>query len=474
MNKSDIQLRDLKIETNVNKYAEGSVLISLGDTKVFCTASVEDKVPAFLKGTGTGWVSAEYSMLPRATNFRKQRDSSKGKVDGRSQEIQRLIGRSLRSAVDLEKLGERTIWIDCDVIQADGGTRTASISGAFVAMAIACKKLYGEGVLEEYPVHNFVGAVSVGMFKEKYILDLCYELDSKADVDMNIVCDDRYRIVEIQGTSEHNTFSREDLNKLLTLAEVGCKEIFDKQREVLGEETVSLIEKGVLPPTDGAKVDSTKGDLSAYLQSYAEQEGGRFDIVVATSNLHKLDEIKKILCFEKIRLLSLKDVDLEGVEIVEDGSTFQENALIKAREICKRTGKPSIADDSGLMVDILKGEPGIYSARYAGSPCNDTANNNLLLENMKSYSEELRLAKFVSAIAIVFPNGSECTFLGLTNGKIGFEPKGKNGFGYDPLFVVEGYGKTYAEMTEEEKNRVSHRYRALKNFNRYFRDMFQS
>lgn len=471
MNKSDIQLRDLKIETNVNKYAEGSVLISLGDTKVFCTASVEDKVPAFLKGTGTGWVSAEYSMLPRATNFRKQRDSSKGRIDGRSQEIQRLIGRSLRSAIDLTKLGERTIWIDCDVIQADGGTRTASISGAFVAMVLACKKLYCEGVLEEYPVHNFVGAVSVGIFKERYILDLCYELDSKADVDMNIVCNDRYQIVEIQGTSEHDTFSREDLNKLLTLAEAGCKQIFDKQREVLGEEAVSLIEKGVLPLANEVGVNSVKEDLISYLKTYSENE--KIDIVVATSNLHKLDEIKKILCFEKVCLLSLKDVDLEGVEIVEDGSTFQENALIKAREICRRTGKPSIADDSGLMVDILKGEPGIYSARYAGSTCDDTANNNLLLENMKPYAEELRLAKFVSAIAIVFPNGFEHTFLGLTNGKIGFEPKGDNGFGYDPLFIVQGHGKTYAEMTEEEKNKVSHRYRALKNFNKYFHDMFQ-
>ncbi|MDO4794296.1 MAG: ribonuclease PH [Filifactor alocis] len=472
MNKSDIQLRDLKIETNVNKYAEGSVLISLGDTKVFCTASVEEKVPAFLKGTGTGWVSAEYSMLPRATNFRKQRDSSKGKIDGRSQEIQRLIGRSLRSAIDLEKLGERTIWIDCDVIQADGGTRTASISGAFVAMALACKKLYCEGVLEEYPIHNFVGAVSVGILKEKHILDLCYELDSKADVDMNIVFNDEYRIIEIQGTSEHDTFSREDLNKLLTLAEVGCKEIFDKQKEVLGQEAVSLIEKGVLPPANEVKVSSAREDLVDYLKTYTSNE--KIDIVVATSNLHKLDEIRKILYFDKIRLFSLKDVDLEGIEIVEDGATFEENALIKAREICKRTGKPSISDDSGLMVDILKGEPGIYSARYAGSPCNDSANNDKLLENMKPYAEELRLAKFVSAIAIVFPNGSEHTFLGQTNGRIGFEPRGDNGFGYDPLFIVEGQGKTYAEMTEEEKNKVSHRYRALKNFNKYFYDIFQS
>ena len=157
--KSSIQLRDINIETGINKYAEGSVLVSFGDTRVICTASVEEKVPAFLKGTGKGWVSAEYAMLPRSTEQRKKRDSSRGKVDGRGQEIQRLIGRSLRNAIDFELLGERTIWIDCDVIQADGGTRTASISGSFVAMAIACKQLYDKKMIEEFPMSHYISAV---------------------------------------------------------------------------------------------------------------------------------------------------------------------------------------------------------------------------------------------------------------------------------------------------------------------------
>lgn len=468
MSKSSIQLRKLEMETKVSKYAEGSVLISLGDTKVFCTASVEDKVPPFLKNTGNGWVSAEYSMLPRATNYRRQRDSVKGKADGRSQEIQRLIGRSLRSAIDLSLLGEKTIWIDCDVIQADGGTRTAAISGSFVALALACKELYDRGLVEEYPIHDFVSAVSVGIVDGTKMLDLSYEFDSRADVDMNIVCNENLEIVEIQGTAEKTAFSREELNKLLNLAEVGCKEIFSHQKEVLGEEIVCLIEKRPFEKMESSKEVSFKEKVAGYLPSYPRNSEGNMDIVVVTSNLHKLREIRDILDSERIHLLSLSEVGMEGVDIIEDGDTFEENALIKARSICASTNKICIADDSGLVVDILKGEPGIFSARYSGEHGNDEANNEKLLENLRPYGEELRLASFVSAIAIVFPNGMEKTFLGVTKGRIGFEKKGSNGFGYDPLFIVDGVNQTYAEMDSVQKNRISHRYRALKNFRRYF------
>lgn len=222
-------------------HPEGSVLITAGNTKVICNASVEDRVPPFLRGGGKGWITAEYSMLPRATNQRTIRESSKGKISGRTMEIQRLIGRALRAVVDLEKLGERTIWIDCDVIQADGGTRTASITGAFLAMAIAIGKLIKAGTIKTNPITDFLAAISVGIDKEQGILlDLNYEEDSSAEVDMNVIMTGSGRFVELQGTGEEATFSREDLNGLLGLAEKGIQELIDKQKEVLGDSLPEL------------------------------------------------------------------------------------------------------------------------------------------------------------------------------------------------------------------------------------------
>lgn len=235
-NRQNDELRNIKITRNYIMHPEGSVLIEVGNTKVICTAFVEDKVPPFLKGTGKGWVSAEYSMIPGSTKTRKIRDISRLKLDGRSQEIQRLIGRSLRSVVDLEKIGERTVWIDCDVIQADGGTRTASITGAFVAMTDAFHVLLKRKEIQKMPIKSFVSAVSVGMIKGETILDLCYEEDSSADVDMNIVMTDKGEFVEIQGTGEEATFTHNDLMNLISLATKGCKELHQLQREALGEE----------------------------------------------------------------------------------------------------------------------------------------------------------------------------------------------------------------------------------------------
>ncbi|MFZ5966091.1 MAG: ribonuclease PH [Bacillota bacterium] len=228
------ELRNAKIAKDYLAYAEGSVLIEMGNTKVICTASIEDRVPPFLKGTGSGWITAEYSMLPRSTQTRKPRESSKGKVEGRTQEIQRLIGRALRSVVDLQKIGERTIWIDCDVIQADGGTRTASITGAFVALAEALHKLYQDKLIPVYPIKNFVAAVSVGIVDGIPVLDLCYEEDSNAKVDMNVVMTDKNEFVEVQGTGEESPFSRQDLNRLLELAEKGNHELIQMQKHTLG------------------------------------------------------------------------------------------------------------------------------------------------------------------------------------------------------------------------------------------------
>lgn len=235
-NRLNNELRPIKITRNYIMHPDGSVLIEVGNTKVICTATVEDRVPPFLKGTGKGWVSAEYSMIPGSTKTRKPRDINKLKIDGRSQEIQRLIGRSLRSVVDLEAVGERTIWIDCDVIQADGGTRTASITGAFVAMADAFHGLLSRKEIEKFPVKAFVSAVSVGMIEGETILDLCYEEDSNADVDMNIVMTNKGEFVEVQGTGEEATFTHSDLMNLISLATKGCRELYQVQRDALGEE----------------------------------------------------------------------------------------------------------------------------------------------------------------------------------------------------------------------------------------------
>lgn len=229
------QLRPVSMTTNVNKHAEGSVLIEVGDTKVICTASIEERVPPFMKGQGKGWINAEYSMLPRATHSRNQRESARGKLTGRTMEIQRLIGRALRSVVDLSALGERTITLDCDVIQADGGTRTTSITGAFVALALAVHHISKTVSFNKYPIRDFLASVSVGVIQEKALLDLNYEEDSKAKVDMNVVMTGSGKFVEVQGTGEEAPFSREELNELLALGEAGIAELIEKQREVLGE-----------------------------------------------------------------------------------------------------------------------------------------------------------------------------------------------------------------------------------------------
>lgn len=228
------QIRQVKITPGVLKYAEGSCLIETGDTKVLVAVSVEDKVPQFLKGTSQGWLTAEYSMLPRATVVRTPREVSKGRPGGRTMEIQRLIGRSLRAALDLNAIGERTLWVDCDVIQADGGTRTASVTGGFVAVVHAINRMREMGLITCFPVVDYVAAVSVGVIGGEVYLDLCYEEDSKADVDMNVVMTGKGEFIEVQGTGEHAPFSKELLDELLAVAGQGIRELIDHQREVLG------------------------------------------------------------------------------------------------------------------------------------------------------------------------------------------------------------------------------------------------
>ncbi len=411
--------RKIKITKDVNIYAEGSVLIEVGNTKVICTASVSEKVPPFLRGTGKGWVTAEYSMLPRATNERNQREASKGKLTGRTVEIQRLIGRALRSAIDLEKLGERLITIDCDVIQADGGTRTTSITGGYVALALAIKKLLKDEILEENPLIANVAAISVGKIDSELMVDLKYSEDSAAEVDMNVIMNKKGEFIEVQGTGEESTFTRTELDGLLDLAEASIKRIIDLQDKVIEQENLKIF--------------------------------------LATGNKHKIEEISDIFSdIENVEILSIKD-GVEIPEVIEDGTTFEENSKKKAVEIAKFLNMITIADDSGLCVDALNGEPGVYSARYSGTG-DDLKNNEKLIENLKGI--ENRKAKFVSVITLAKPNGETFSFEGEILGEIIDNPRGNTGFGYDPHFYVEEYQKTLAQLPEL-KNKISHRAKAL-------------
>ena len=230
------QLRPVTITRNYTKYAEGSILIETGNTIVLCNVSIEEGVPYFLRGQNSGWLTAEYSLLPRSTHTRTVRDAARGKIGGRTREIQRLIGRSLRSILDLELLGEKTLWVDCDVIQADGGTRTASITGAYLALVDAVNYMLAEGKIEVSPLKEYLAATSVGIVNDQLLLDLCYAEDSNAQVDMNVVMTEEGKVIEIQGTAETNPFSRDKLNILLDLAEKGIKELVAIQKNSAGQD----------------------------------------------------------------------------------------------------------------------------------------------------------------------------------------------------------------------------------------------
>jgi ribonuclease PH len=233
-NRAPDQMRPTNILPDYISTAEGSVLVELGNTRVICTASIESTVPQFLRNTGKGWITAEYGMLPRSTLTRTPREVSKGRPSGRTHEIQRLIGRSLRAVTDLDRLGERTVWIDCDVIQADGGTRTASITGAFVALGLALEKLVEAGTLTSVPLRDFVAAVSIGIVDGEILLDLCYEEDSRAEVDMNFVMTAGRKLIEVQATAERQAFDEQQLDRMLTLAAQGVQSLIAKQQAILG------------------------------------------------------------------------------------------------------------------------------------------------------------------------------------------------------------------------------------------------
>lgn len=425
------ELRPVKITKDFTCHAEGSVLIEMGNTKVLCNATVEESVPPFLRGSGEGWVTAEYAMLPRATATRNKRDISRLKMNQRSVEIQRLIGRSLRAAVDKKMLGERSITIDCDVLQADGGTRTASITGAFVALAEACRKLVQTGVIGTMPLKNFISAVSVGIVDGVAMLDLCYHEDKDAEVDMNIVMTGNGDFVEVQGTGENGTFSQEQLEELLALGKKGTQELVAQQKAILGDlEKVSAMKK---PDT----------------------------ILFATKNKGKIKEINAILADMDIRVLSMEEAGI-SIDVVEDGKSFEENATKKAVEIMRTSGMITLADDSGLEIDYLFGAPGIYSARFLGEDTPYPVKNQKILNLMEGVTVEKRSARFVSCIAAAFPDGKVLLAKDTIEGVIDTTIKGENGFGYDPIFFVPEKGMTTAEMPSEIKNEISHRGKALR------------
>ncbi len=416
--------RPVTIETDFVRTACGSCLIATGNTRVICTASVEETVPPFLKGKGQGWVTAEYAMLPASTPERKKRDGIK--KDGRSVEIQRLIGRSLRQAVDLKALGERTITLDCDVLEADGGTRTASITGAMVALTCAVDKLIREKKLLVSPIVHQVAAVSAGIVGDVPCLDLCYTEDSSAQTDMNFVMNENREFIELQGTGEGRAFSSEELATLMSYGTKGISELMMAQREALGDRARHIAPKPLL--------------------------------LAATGNEHKLRELQEMFR-DYYTIAPMGAAGFFG-PIDENASTFAGNAVIKAEAVCAATGYPALADDSGLCVEALDGEPGVYSARYAGEHGDDDANNDLLLSRMEG--KEDRRASFVCALALKFPGKKPYIAEGSCPGTILHKRQGTGGFGYDPLFLYEPMGKTYAEMNAEEKNEISHRARAAR------------
>ena len=387
-NRKPNELRPCEITPDFVRTADGSCLIRCGGTRVICTASVEESVPPFLKGKNLGWLTAEYSMLPASTGRRKARDGVK--KDGRGVEISRLIGRALRQAVDRRFLGERTITIDCDVLEADGGTRTASITGGFVALCCAVDKLIQQGKLKESPIVHQIAAVSAGIVEDVPCLDLCYLEDSAAQTDMNFVMDETGAFVELQGTGEGRAFSRAELNAILALGEKGIQELHELQRKALGQRAEVIAPKRTL--------------------------------VIASNNAHKIQEITEMVG-DRLRVISMGEAGFTG-DIDENGETFEDNAIIKARAVAKATGFCALGDDSGLSVDALDGAPGVHSARYCGHHGDDKANNDLLIANMADVPAEDRTAEFVCAMALSLPNGEVKTVRGACPGVITFTPRG--------------------------------------------------
>jgi len=423
--------RKFTIEIDYLPVPEGSCIVKSGNTHVVCTATVEKFLPVWLRGQGNGWVTAEYGMLPRCADTRIAREASAGKQSSRTQEIQRLIGRSLRAVIDMDKLNGYQIKIDCDVIRADGGTRTAAICGSYVVLQKAVEYMMEKHFIQENPITGQIAAISCGIFRGLPIVDLDYNEDSNADTDINFVMTSDNKIVEIQGTAEKKPFSKQELDNLLDLGTKGLQPIFEEQKRVL-------------------KRGSNRRKLTL-----------TDEVIIATGNMGKFEEFKDIISKYVKTCLSANDVELPDVEETEN--SFEGNAKLKALAAAKKTGKPVIADDSGFCVKKLNGAPGIYSKRYAIDETTGEMNYPVAYKKiMAQLGKNNRQACFVCCIVVAWPDGHTETVTGRVNGLVAIEPKGDKGFGYDPIFIPSGYDVTFAEMDLAEKQKVSHRGLAIR------------
>ena len=421
-------MRPVSLEPGVAKYAEGSCLAKFGDTHVLCTASVEERVPPFLRNSGKGWVTAEYGMLPRSTHTRTDREAARGRQSGRTQEIQRLIGRSLRAVTDLAKLGERQIRIDCDVLQADGGTRTAAVTGSYVALHQAVQRLVSAGQLAALPLADSVAAVSCGVVAGHAVLDLDYAEDFAGD-DRRQFRADRHR----------------------------------RHRRDPGDRRGRPVRRGAICRDAAARARRhRRADPASARRARPEPcvMARRFDrdrLVIASHNEGKVEEIAALLARFAIGAVSAGALGLPEPE--ETGDSFEANAVLKATAAASASGLPALADDSGLVVPALGGAPGIYSARWAG-PAKDF---RLAMARVhRELGDRDRSAFFVAVLALAWPDGGIEWFRGEVVGHLVWPPRGERGFGYDPMFVPGGGGaQTFGEMDPAEKHQISHRARAF-------------
>jgi ribonuclease PH len=430
--RADDELRPITFERDYTEMAAGSVLVTFGKTRVLCTASIDESVPRWMKGSGKGWVTAEYSMLPGASPERIDREAAKGKQSGRTVEIQRLIGRALRAACDMKLLGERQVIVDCDVLQADGGTRTASICGGYLALHDALTRLVQNKAIKQHPLHSFVSAISVGICSGVPVLDLPYVEDSTAEVDMNVVV--------LGQPGEEPKFVR-------------CRAPPRAPRSAAASSTrcsawpprasprSSTCRRCWWPTSPRRACSGDERAAAAGLRDRQPAQGGR-------DRGHPRG------------LVELLPRPADVPDVVEDAGTLAGNARLKAAAICAATGLPAVADDTGLFVDALGGEPGVETAYYAGPQATYAENRAKMLQVLDGVDN--RRASFRTIVMVVYPTAASCSVEGVCPGSIATEERGDRGFGFDPLFVPDdGDGRTFSLMTDDEKNAISHRGRAF-------------
>lgn len=416
------ELRNIQIKTNVFKYPEGSVVISFGDTEVICNATVQPQASK-QAASGQGWISVEYNQLPRATGQRQSRKSPAA-----AETIAETIGKALRGVCDLSRLAEREIVIDCDVVQADGGTQSASLTGAFVALRLAVNRLLAQNELANDPIRENVAGVGVALLPDgTCVLDPDEYEEEQALVGMSLVMNEGGDFLSIQAFGADTSFSGNDLNELLHYGAVGIESLIASQKEALVDKTHEVPEK---------------------------------TIVIATGNVGKAKEFAALFGAAGYEIKTLKDFpDLP--DVAETGTTFEANARLKAETISQLIQQPVLADDSGLCVDALSGMPGVYSARFAGEQKSDAANNAKLLHELYDVPDEKRGAHFHCTLVFAAPQKDSLVVSADWYGRIGRIPRGDYGFGYDPLFIPDGMEKTSAELLPAEKNHLSHRGQAM-------------